>query len=186
MSDELPSDIATLQQTVSMLREIRQQDIEVINGLIADKQRLQAELDAERAKTPPPQPLSVPTTWGIFTLDGRFTNLVGENEEDAQLTGEDYFTKDFIVRPLYKTPAPAELSTGTVADFARRLFDLHGFMLLETYNGKHAVTVTFPDLQEAQQFHGVLVELSTHRPRPQSLAEYAASRAAIGASEVEG
>ena len=59
MSDELPGDIATLQQTVAMLREIRRQDIEAINGLVAEKQRLQAELDAERTRTPPPQVLSV-------------------------------------------------------------------------------------------------------------------------------
>jgi len=52
----------------------------------------------------------------------------------------------------------------TVADYATRLFDLHGFMLLETYRGKHAVTVQFPDLQEAQQFHNTLIELSQRRP----------------------
>lgn len=52
----------------------------------------------------------------------------------------------------------------TVADFATRLFDLHGFMLLEIYRGKHAVTVQFPDLQEAQQFHNTLIELSQRRP----------------------
>lgn len=57
----------------------------------------------------------------------------------------------------------------TVADFATRLFDLHGFMLLETYRGKHAVTVTFPDLQEAQQFHNALIELSQHRVTPRTL-----------------
>ncbi|MBO9194376.1 hypothetical protein J5277_09685 [Rhizobium sp. 16-449-1b] len=57
----------------------------------------------------------------------------------------------------------------SVSDYATRLFDLHGFMLLETYQGKHAVTVTFPDLQEARQFHGALVELSTHRPRGSEL-----------------
>ncbi|WP_245494992.1 hypothetical protein [Rhizobium ruizarguesonis] len=59
----------------------------------------------------------------------------------------------------------------TLADYATRLFDLHGFMLLETYRDKPAVTVTFPDLKEAQQFHNTLVELSTHRPRPRSLLE---------------
>lgn len=59
-----------------------------------------------------------------------------------------------------QTPSPAPLS---VADYATRLFDLHGFMLLETYRGKHAVTITFPDLKEAQQFHNALVELSQHR-----------------------
>jgi hypothetical protein len=66
--------------------------------------------------------------------------------------------------------APAEQQV-TVTDFATRLFDLHGFMLLETYRDKPAVTVTFPDLKQAQQFHDALVELSTHRPRPRSLLE---------------
>lgn len=50
-----------------------------------------------------------------------------------------------------------------VSDYATRLFDLHGFMLLESYRGKPAVTVTFPDMKEAQQFHNTLVELSQHR-----------------------
>lgn len=42
-----------------------------------------------------------PVTWGIFTPDGRFTNLCGENGEDAKLTGEEYFTRDFSIRRLY-------------------------------------------------------------------------------------
>ncbi|NEI60970.1 hypothetical protein GR243_03525 [Rhizobium leguminosarum] len=60
---------------------------------------------------------------------------------------------------------------GTVADYATRLFDLHGFMLLEAYREKPAVTVTFPDLKQAQQFHNTLVELSTHRSRPRTATE---------------
>lgn len=45
---------------------------------------------------------SKPTTWGIFTNNGRFTNLVGEDKDDAKATGEEYFTTDFIIRPLYE------------------------------------------------------------------------------------
>jgi hypothetical protein len=50
-----------------------------------------------------------------------------------------------------------------VADYADRLFTLSGFMLLETYREKPEVTVTFPDLKEAQQFHNTLVDLSQQR-----------------------
>lgn len=59
------------------------------------------------------------------------------------------------------TPPPS--THMTVADYATHLFDLHGFMLLETYKGRHAVTVTFPERKEAEQFHNTLVELSQHR-----------------------
>lgn len=59
------------------------------------------------------------------------------------------------------TPAP--VTQMTVADFADRLFNLQGFMLCEEYRGKPEVTITFPDLRQAQQFHGTLVELSQHR-----------------------
>ncbi|CDZ55078.1 hypothetical protein [Neorhizobium galegae] len=60
---------------------------------------------------------------------------------------------------------PPSETKATVEEYATRLFSLHGFMLCEEYRGKYAVTVTFPDLKEAQQFHGTLVELSQHRPR---------------------
>lgn len=50
----------------------------------------------------------------------------------------------------------------TVTEHANRLFNLHGFMLLEEYRGKPAVTITFPDHAEANQFHRALCELSQH------------------------
>lgn len=70
-----------------------------------------------------------------------------------------------------KAAQPPAAEQMTLADYAARLFDLHGFMLLETYRDKPAVTVTFPDLKEAQQFHSALVELSTHRTRTRSATE---------------
>lgn len=70
-----------------------------------------------------------------------------------------------------KSSAAPPQTNMTVADYATRLFDLHGFMLLETYRGKHAVTVTFPDLKEAQQFHNTLVELSQHRATTEGSAD---------------
>lgn len=57
------------------------------------------------------------------------------------------------------TPSP-DLS---LSGYANRLFNLHGFMLLEEYRGKPAVTITFPDQAEANQFHRALCELSRHR-----------------------
>lgn len=59
-----------------------------------------------------------------------------------------------------------DAATPSVTDFADRLFNLHGFVLSEVYRGKHAVTVTFPNLAEAQQFHGALIELSQHKTAP--------------------
>ncbi|WP_065091449.1 hypothetical protein [Rhizobium leucaenae] len=54
-------------------------------------------------------------------------------------------------------------SGDAVRVFANRLFNLEGFMLLETYKGKPAVTVTFPDQKQANHFHSALVDLSRHR-----------------------
>jgi len=51
----------------------------------------------------------------------------------------------------------------SLAGYANRLFNLHGFMLLEEHRGKPAVTITFPDQAEANQFHRALCELSRHR-----------------------
>lgn len=65
-----------------------------------------------------------PTTWGVFTLDGRFTNLIGEDEEEAQGTGEEYFTRDFEIRPLYIHPPQANvaLSDKAIVDLAWKHF----------------------------------------------------------------
>lgn len=65
------------------------------------------------------------------------------------------------------TPAPQQhvRDDATITDFANRLFNLHGFMLCEEYRGKPAVTITFPNLKEAQQFHAALVDLSQHKDR---------------------
>lgn len=61
--------------------------------------------------------------------------------------------------------APPPVTDLGVTDFANRLFNLHGFMLLHSAgsDGKPTITISFPDLKEAQQFHNTLVELSQHR-----------------------
>lgn len=48
----------------------------------------------------------------------------------------------------------------TVEDFASHLFNLEGFMLYEEHRGKPAVTVTFPDSEQAWKFYEGLVWLS--------------------------
>lgn len=68
----------------------------------ADAEKDAAEVWNIRPPAPHLNVDSKPTTWGIFTNNGRFTNLVGEDKEDAKATGEEYFTTDFIIRPLYE------------------------------------------------------------------------------------
>lgn len=98
--------------------------------------------------------------------------------------GNAVFRKGVAVEAVILAAQRAyEHAEPTLSDFATRLFDLHGFMLQETYRDKPAVTVTFPDLKEAQQFHNTLVELSTHRPRPQSIADYVMQQASIVTTE---
>lgn len=55
----------------------------------------------------------------------------------------------------------------TAQSFADRMFKLHGFMLSEEYRGNPAVTITFPDNRERNEFYSAIVELSTHKtPAP--------------------
>lgn len=82
----------------------------------------------------------------------------------ARVVGTPYFEdveKD--LRELSDALSAQMQDVATAAEFSDRMFNLHGFMLCERHNGKHAVTVTFPNLSEAQQFHGALVDLSRHR-----------------------
>lgn len=51
----------------------------------------------------------------------------------------------------------------TAREFADRMFNLAGFMLSEEYRGKPAVTITFPDNAERNQFYSAIVDLSTHK-----------------------
>lgn len=103
---------------------------------------------------------------GTVDLAQAFGEYLESVDQASEMDRKHMATKDAEIASL-----KAALAAPAVEDYATRLFDLHGFMLLETYRGKHAVTVTFPDLEEAQQFHSALVELSTHRPRPRSLLE---------------
>lgn len=96
-------------------------------------------------------------------------NMLFKSKEELFLALEE--VQEVSERGNSPTPPSPHVVGPTLEDFATRLFDLHGFMLLETYRDKPAVTITFPDLKQAQQFHDALVELSTHRPRPRSLLE---------------
>lgn len=114
---------------------------------------------AKVGEAPPPQShLGVPANYMIVPIKPS-REMVKAGERWSALPEQTW--QDMIdAAPIVEVEPPA---TDTLADFATRLFDLHGFMLLETYRGKHAVTVTFPDLKEAQQFHNTLAELSQHR-----------------------
>jgi len=51
----------------------------------------------------------------------------------------------------------------TAAEFADKMLNLNWFMLAEDYRGNPAVTITFPDNEERNQFYSAIVELSTHK-----------------------
>lgn len=74
----------------------------------------------------------------------------------------DMKTRRIIGYRVYD-PSPAPSTNAELSDYADRMFNLHGFMLREEYRGKPAVTITFPDDKEANQFHRALCELSQHR-----------------------
>jgi hypothetical protein len=62
--------------------------------------------------------------WGIFLLDGRFSMLSSDTEEDARTLGENYFTDAFTITPLYAHPSPTPKGV-TVKAFQDRVAEAH-------------------------------------------------------------
>lgn len=112
-----------------------------------------------------------------YAQSARATIFCGEITDRQELLLADLFAKAMLsvvadhatCKNSLQVPFPAPATKATVEDFAARLFSLHGFMLLHSAGskGRPTITISFPDLKEARQFHDVLVELSQHRAAPE-------------------
>jgi len=92
-------------------------------------------------------------------------------EDFTHLTKDQAVSGPYIVKRIQERFKSYALSAqvqdvATAAEFADRMFKLHGFMLSEEYRGNPAVTITFPNGEERNQFYSAIVELSTHKTPP--------------------
>ena len=94
-------------------------------------------------------------SWRTYLLHGSI--IVGNADEAKAAAQADYEAR-------IRSALSAQVQdVATAREFADRMFKLSGFMLSEEYRGKPAVTITFPDNAERNQFYSAIVDLSTHK-----------------------